>query len=134
MPVSGFDFGPMMERAKAAHSAKLAAAIKAVNDFGEHRILGVAQQLAPKGGAPTTPNDPDPGHLASKGPSTPAELVGTVITKEVGFNTPYAAVQDQNTEFRHNDNYEAFFFSGTIQREKGNFAPFIAKRMKAVTE
>ena len=76
------------------------AAIREVGRFAQH-TLGNAQQYAPVGGGPYSPNDPAPGTLQNSGLAEEPVIDGESIACRIGFNTVYAARQHEELSWRH---------------------------------
>jgi hypothetical protein len=130
--MANFDPSEFFRNARRAGDAGMQAALLAVNEFGEH-VLGQAEALAPVGGGSHSPRDPAPGTLQASGTSEPAEITSTGISKTIGFNTEYAAVQHEDLEFEH-DQGQAKYLEQPIQENQPKLAPFVAERMKAAIE
>jgi hypothetical protein len=143
-----------------AKVAKLNAALRAVNIFGEH-VIGDAQQLTPV----------DTGALQASGTTLPAELGAGGITKLIGFNTNYAAAVHERLDVAHgghnkrqqaelaaakanhakkptkknaralekaqlagNPNGQAKYLSTAMNNNRPKFMPFIAAQVAEVQE
>lgn len=130
--MSGFDFSQFFAKSNAAHSRGLDAAVKALDEFGEH-VLGQAQELAPVGGGSHSPRDPAPGTLKASAASDPAETQGSKIVKTIGFNTEYAAVQHENLDFGH-DSGQAKYLEQPLKENTDKFSQFVSKWVKEATE
>jgi hypothetical protein len=129
------DFTKVLEALHGRREKAVAAAIQAINEFGEH-VLGQAQQLAPVGGGTHSPRDPAPGTLAASATAEPAELIGSKIEKQIGFGGAagaYAAVQHENEEFGH-DQGQFHYLKDAFDGNEDKFAPFVAGRIKAAVE
>lgn len=97
-----------------------AAAIKAVDDFGDAKVLGDAQDMCPK----------LTGFLAASGNSEPATVdAGGEVTKQIGFNASYAAAVHERLDVHH-PNGQAKFLEASVRNNQPKLAPFIADRVK----
>jgi hypothetical protein len=127
-----FDFSGFFKVVREREAAAKAAALKAVDEFGE-QVLGDAQDVAPVGGGEHSPRDPAPGTLKGSATSEPATIEGDKIEKVIGFNTEYAAVQHENLEFGH-DQGQAKYLSDPMKAKQDKFAPYVAGKVKAAVE
>jgi hypothetical protein len=127
-----FDFSEMFKAMREGEERAKRAAVKAMDDYGEH-VLGDAQQLAPVGGGTHSPRDPDPGRLVGSATAEPAVLEGTKVTKVIGFNTEYAAVQHEDLDFGH-DQGQAKYLSAAITANAPKFEAFVGKRIQDALE
>ena len=95
-----------------------AAALQAVDQFGEH-VIGDAQQLTPvKTGA-----------LKASGTTEPAVREGGKITKRIGFNTDYAAAVHERLDLHHAQG-QAKYLETAVRNNAAKMAPFVAERVK----
>jgi hypothetical protein len=132
MATGGFDFSQFFQRARSREGPVIAAATRAVDEFGEH-LLGQSQQLAPVGGGSHSPYDPAPGTLQASATSTPAELEDNKIVKLIGFNTIYAAVQHEHLDFGH-DVGQAKYLEAPMRESSAKFSEFVASRVRPAME
>jgi hypothetical protein len=116
-----FDASKMISGLEAAKAAKISAAVRAVDVFGEH-LIGDAQQITPV----------KTGTLQASGTTEPAVLSGSEIGKQVGFNTDYAAAVHEKLESKH-DVGEAKFLSKAMAADRSKFGPFVADQVKSAT-
>jgi len=114
-----FDVSQFMQGLdEAAAKRIIPAALKAVDDFGEH-VLGVAQADCPvKTGA-----------LQNSGTTLPAVMVGSAITKTIGFNTNYAAAVHENLEAHHTQGH-AKYLANAILSQGPKLESFAEKEIK----
>lgn len=95
-----------------------AAAVRAVDLYGEH-VIGKAQDKAPL----------DIGNLKDSGTTLPAEMAGNKVVKVIGFNTNYAAVQHERTDFKHPKGGEAKYLEKAMRQEQHKLATFLEKEI-----
>jgi hypothetical protein len=114
----GTDVSKFLSGLAKAGAAQRAAALHAVDRFGEH-LIGDAQQLTPvKTGA-----------LQASGTTTTAQIDGETITKLMGFNTDYAAAVHERLDLNHAVGQPKFL--ETAMRENApKFVPFVSNEMK----
>lgn len=115
----GFDASKLIEGLGKARSAKLAAARRALDQFGEH-VVGDAQQLTPV----------KTGFLQGSATTTPATAESETIAKQIGFNAEYAAAVHERPA-KHlvgEDKYLAKAMSANASK----MAPFVGDAVKAV--
>lgn len=105
-----------------AERRAVAAAVKAIDVFGEH-VIGDSQQLTPV----------DTGFLAASGTTTPAELKGSSIEKEIGHNAEYAAAVHERLDQQHKQG-QAKFLSTAIATNAKKFEAFVGGRVAAAVE
>lgn len=127
-----FDFSEFFAKVRSREGPVIAAATKAVDEYGEH-VLGQSQQLAPVGGGSHSPYDPAPGTLKASATSEPAALEGGSIVKKIGFNTVYATVQHEHLEFGHDDG-QAKYLETPLRENTGKFSEFVASRVRPAME
>ena len=113
-----FDPSNFIRGLQAARERQIAAALRAVDQFGEH-VIGDAQQLTPV----------DTGALQASGTTEPATIDGTLITKTIGFNTNYAAAVHENLT-AHHDHGQAKYLSTAMEENAPKLAPFVAGQMQ----
>lgn len=105
----------------------VAAAVKAVDQFGEH-VLGQAQSLTPI----------ETGKLKDSAAADPAELKGNRITKTIGFNTDYAAAVHERLDLDHSKNKnpegQAKFLEVPMKRAAPRLAEFVGERVRKAVE
>lgn len=94
------DISAFLRSTQALSAGVRQAAAVALKRFSWH-VLGQAQQLAPEGGGPFSPRDPEPGRLRDSAHADQVQDDGQAITVLIGFNTEYAAVQHERLDFRH---------------------------------
>jgi len=97
-----------------------AAAVRAVDEFGEH-VIGDSQQLAPV----------DTGALQASATTLPAELDGTIVRKTLGHNTEYAAAVHERIDVHH-ELGQAKFLETAIRTNADKFRAFVADRIRRV--
>ena len=97
-----------------------AAAVRAVDQFGEH-VIGDSQQLCPK----------KTGALAASGTTEPAELVGGKVTKRIGHTVDYAAAVHERLDLHH-DQGQAKFLETAVRRNAPKLAGFVIDQVKKV--
>jgi hypothetical protein len=114
-----FDLDKFKEGLKAAGNAQTAAAMKAVDQFGEH-VIGDAQQLTPV----------LTGALQASGTTLPAKMEGGTVRKEIGFNTDYAAAVHEKLQNAHKVG-QAKFLEAAMNENSPKFAEFVGNRVKA---
>lgn len=122
------DFSRFVAGMHAAREQMLRVGARAVETFAV-MVVGVAQNLAPVGGPPYSPNDPAPGTLQGSGTWEPAQIDGTQITVNIGFNTDYAAVQHERLDFRHSVG-QAKYLETAMRRNEGKFVGFVAGKLE----
>jgi hypothetical protein len=130
--MSDFDFKPMFDKIRAGNERVKHAALKAVDQFGE-AVLTASAPLVPVGGGSHSPRDPAPGTLLASAFSEPAKVEGDTITKRIGYNTVYAAVQHEDLEFGH-DQGQALYLKQPLDEMRDKFAPFVAEKVKPAME
>lgn len=104
------------------HAKARAAALKAVDVYGE-KVLGDAQQLCPV----------DTGALVASAKADPAVLEGEGVTKRLSFNTDYAAIVHERLDVKHPVG-QAKYLSTAIERNRPKFNDFVAGKVKAALE
>jgi hypothetical protein len=104
---------------KDAGQKQIAAAVRGVNVFGQH-VIGDAQELAPV----------LTGALKASGTTQPAELKTGMVTKEIGFNTNYAAAVHERLNVNHS-NGQSKFLEAEMKEYTPKFGPFVSKQVKA---
>jgi hypothetical protein len=107
-----------------------AAAILGIQKFAVHKI-GQAAELAPVGGPPVTPRDPDPGHLQASATWLPPVISGNQITQTIGFNADYAAVQHEVIDFRHNVG-QAKYLEAVMNHDEPSLETTVGNEVKKV--
>jgi hypothetical protein len=115
------DLSQFLSGLSAARAAQLAAAIHATDVFAEH-VIGDAQEITPV----------KFGTLQASGTTQPIKVEGESVTKELGFNTDYAAAVHENLE-AHHDVGQAKFLTTSLQQNAGKLGPFIANAVKGAT-
>jgi hypothetical protein len=116
------DMGPLLKGLEEARKRQLEAAALAIDQFAEH-VLGDAQKLTPVA----------TGALQASGTTSPIEMDGESITKEIGFNTDYAAAVHENLEANHAVG-QAKFLETALRENAPKLGPFIASKLKEVAE
>jgi hypothetical protein len=96
-------------------------AVVAVDQFAEH-VLGDAQQLTPVA----------TGALQASGTTSPAEVKSESITKQIGFNTDYAAAVHENMD-AHHDVGQAQYLTTALRENAPKLGPFLQSKLKEVT-
>lgn len=104
-----------------SRKAQLAAAVRAVDKFGE-QVIGDAQQLTPV----------KTGTLQGSGTTLPAEVSDESIDKTVGFNTNYAAAVHEKLNNKHAVG-QAKFLETAMKEDTPKFGPFVADRVRSAT-
>lgn len=112
------DISQHLAALKNASQAQRAAALLAVDQFGEH-VIGDAQQLTPV----------LTGALQASGTTEPAKSGGEGIEKTIGFNTNYAAAVHEKLNARHAVG-QAKFLEEAMKQNSSKFGPFVAGRVK----
>jgi hypothetical protein len=116
------DISKLLAGLAKAKIAKLNAAIRAVDIFGE-QVIGDAQQLTPvKTGA-----------LQASGTTLPAEVNQGKVTKMIGFNTNYAAAVHERLELHHEIGQAKFLYTA-MRNNQNKFAPFVAAKVAEVSD
>lgn len=114
------DITQLLEGIRRGGERAIAAALKAVDQFGQH-VLGDAQQLTPvKTGA-----------LKASGSTEPAEVRGGVIGKRIGFGVFYAIFVHERLDLHHAQG-QAKFLETAIRNNATKFAPFVAAAVAKV--
>lgn len=57
-----------------------------------------------------------------------------IVRAEISFNTPYAAYQHERLDLEHPRGGEAKYLEHALLSHAGEFAPFVAARVKAATK
>lgn len=116
-----FDFAGFFANAAGHHQRVTAAAVRAVDVFGE-AVLKDAKQLTPV----------DTGFLVASGTTLPATVNGEQIDKQIGFNADYAApVHEILTS--HHPQGQAKFLETALRNAAPKFGKFIGDRVRAET-
>jgi hypothetical protein len=114
------DISKFLTGLKEARARKIAAAVRALNQFGEH-VIGDAQQITPKRW----------GDLQASGTTLPAEISGEKIVKVIGFGMFYAVFVHENLE-AHHDHGQAKFLSAAVRANAPKMGPFVAGEISKV--
>jgi hypothetical protein len=115
-----FDIGAAIRGMGRDKARGIAAVTRALDIVGEH-VLGDAQQLCPV----------DTGFLQSTGTTSPAELRGNLIVKEIGFGAEYAIFVHEDMTAHHEVGQAKYLETAIRQNEERVFA-FVAGEVRKV--
>lgn len=119
----GFDFSEFFKNANEATARAVEAARHGLDVFGEH-VIGDAQQLTPR----------DTGALQGSGTGgEPAKVEGSTISKEIGFNTEYAAAVHERLDVNHPQG-QAKFLETAMRNNATKFEAFVGAEVKKVLD
>ncbi len=113
------DMSEFLKGLDEAREAMMRRAVQAVDEYAE-KVLGDAQQLTPV----------DTGALQASGTTLPIEVDGESITKEIAFNTDYAAAVHENLDAYHKVG-QAQYLETALSENAPKLGPFIAERIKS---
>lgn len=111
-----------------AYRAKgVAAAVRALDQFGEHTLAN-AQELCPV----------ETGALQASATATRATLVGDTISKTIGFNTRYAAARherppEKDAPPRQNPRGQWKYLETAVREAAPKLGEFVARQVRAAT-
>jgi hypothetical protein len=116
---TGTDISKLLAGFAQAKERARAAALKAINEFGEH-VIGDAQQMVPV----------DTGALAASGTTLPAVEKGNTVEKVIGFNTDYAAAVHERLDVHHEQG-QAKYLETAVRENASKLSQYVADRVKA---
>lgn len=112
------DISKFLRGIQEARQRAIAAALRAVDQFGEH-VVDDARQITPV----------KTGFLQASGTTEPAQISGDMITKLIGFGASYSAAVHER-KARHEQG-EWKFLSTKIEANRPKYEPFVAGKVKA---
>ena len=110
------DINPFLETLRKKRREAISALITST-DVSAEQIIGDAQQITPV----------DKGVLQGSGTTTPAEYSDGKISKELGFNTDYAAAVHENLEAKHRVG-EAKYLEKAMSADAPKVLAYIGKK------
>ena len=116
---TGCDISKFLGGLQKAGGQQLAAAVRGVDRFGEH-VIGDAQELAPV----------LTGALKASGTTDPAVVRGSHVSKEIGFNTDYAAAVHEVLTAHHPQG-QAKYLETAMRDDQSKFGAYVEKESRA---